>query len=241
LSEAYLTSDRDPECSGELNLGFTREDIEDNVAENRRRFLSHLVGESPFRLVTVRQFHSNVAAVISNTNPAATQDADGMMTQVHGMVLGILTADCIPVLVADPQRRVVAAFHAGWRGTVTRVVELGIEKMRREFGSNPNHLVAAIGPGIRSCCYVVGEEVIGRFGSEFGYADALVSTKVNGLGFYLDLVQANRRQLLDAGVQPESIDLIGDCTSCRADIFFSHRQSGGRAGRMMAAIGIQSA
>jgi hypothetical protein len=187
---------------------------------------------------------------------------DGQITSEPGLLMGIQTADCIPVLVADRKRRAVGAFHAGWRGTVKRIVELGVGRMRLEFGSRPEDLIAAIGPGIGSCCYAVGEEVLSEFESQFQYARELfrevystdvVRTKYPmlfltqrapghspiGPELHLDLVEANRRQLLDAGLKPRAIHAVGGCTSCQTELFFSHRASRGHAGRLMAVIGIK--
>ena len=187
---------------------------------------------------------------------------DGLMTDEPGLLLGIQTADCIAVLVADRKRRAVAAFHAGWRGTVQRIVESGIGRMRLQFGSRPEDLVAAIGPGIGPCCYSVGEEVLSEFESQFAYARELfcevydsdpVRTRYPmlfltqrapghspiGPSLHLNLAEANRRQLLAAGLKPRSIHLVGGCTSCQPELFFSHRGSQGHAGRMMSLIGIR--
>jgi hypothetical protein len=186
---------------------------------------------------------------------------DGLMTDEPGLLLAIQTADCIPVLVADRRRRAVAAFHAGWRGTVKRIVESGIGRMRLEFGSRPEDLIAAIGPGIGRCCYAVGEEVLSSFESQFSYAGELfheVDTtdpirikypmlfltqrapghSEIGPRLHLDLVEANRRQLLDAGLKARLIKVVGGCTNCHPELFFSHRAAEGRTGRMMSAIGI---
>jgi hypothetical protein len=184
------------------------------------------------------------------------------MTSQPGLLLGIQTADCIPVLVADRRRKAVAAFHAGWRGTVRRIVENGIGRMRLEFGSQPEDLVAAIGPGVGQCCYGVGEEVFSEFESQFTYGSELFR-KVDssdpvlarypmmfltqrapghsslGPALHLDLVEANRRQLLAAGLQPGAIQSVGACTNCHPELFFSHRGSRGRCGRMMSVIGIR--
>jgi YfiH family protein len=166
------------------------------------------------------------------------------------------------VLVADRKRRVVGAFHAGWRGTVKRIVETGVGRMRLEFGSRAEDLVAAIGPGVGACCYGVGEEVLSEFESQFLYARELFHEVYStdavrnkypmlfltqcapghspiGPSLHLDLVEANRRQLLDAGLKPTAIHLVGGCTSCQPELFFSHRASRGHAGRMMAVIGIR--
>jgi len=173
----------------------------------------------------------------------------------------VQTADCTPVLVADRRRRVVAAFHAGWRGTVKRIVERGIGRMRLEFGSRPEDLIAAIGPGIGACCYPVGEEVLSEFESQFGYAHELfhevsdtdpVRAKYPmlfltqrapghssiGPALHLDVAEANRRQLLAAGLRPKAIAMVGGCTVCQHELFFSHRASKGRCGRMLSVIGI---
>jgi YfiH family protein len=188
--------------------------------------------------------------------------ADGIITAERGLLIGIQTADCIPVLVADRKRRVVAAFHAGWRGTVKRIVEIGVGRMRFEFGSRPQDLIAAIGPGVGPCCYAVGEEVQSEFDSQFAYSRELFHEVYSadavhnkypmlfltqcapghspiGPSLHLDLTEANRRQLLDAGLSRRSIYLTRGCTNCETDLFFSHRASRGYAGRMMAVIGLK--
>jgi YfiH family protein len=224
----------------ELNLGFTAADDAESVRENRLRFAEAVTGSRETPLITARQVHSNVS-VVANDSGLAGCEADGLMTSQTGVQLGILTADCIPVLVADPVKRAVAAFHAGWRGTVQRIVEHGIAQMRTEFGSDPADLVAAIGPGIGQCCYIVGGEVRERFGAEFSYADELFSRAddESSSEMRLDLIAANRRQLLYAGLNPEAVAVVGGCTACQPDLFYSHRASGGRAGRMMAVIGVR--
>jgi YfiH family protein len=180
------------------------------------------------------------------------------------LLLAVQTADCIPVLVADRRQHIVAAFHAGWRGTVKRIVETGIGRLRLVFGSRPQDLIAAIGPGASACCYAVGEEVLSEFESQFTYARELfhevfasdpIKTKYPmlfltqrapghspiGPSLHADLVEANRRQLLDCGLSPRSIQIVGGCTQCQQDLFFSHRASHGYTGRMMAVIGIRKA
>jgi len=224
---------------GELNLGFTATDSAENVRENRRRFVQEISGNSETRLATVRQVHSNRAVVLEPgfSGWDAAPEADGMMTGERGVLLGILTADCVPVLVVDPVVRVVAGFHAGWRGTSGRIVELGVGQMQREFGSEPGRLLAAIGPAIGGCCYAVGAEVIGQFEDRFGYADELFTRSDDETR--LDLIEANRRQLLAAGLDAGSVAVVGGCTSCHPDLYYSHRASGGHAGRMMAVVGIR--
>ena len=247
VSRAYLADAE--KLEGELNLGFTLADEAENVRENRSRLVEAVTGSRETPLVTVRQVHSNRSVVVRRPEllPGVTPEADGLMTSESGILLGILTADCVPVLVADRERRVVAAFHAGWRGTVQRIVELGVARMQEEFGlgrgSGPGALMAAIGPGIGSCCYAVGDEVRAEFGRQFSYAAELLTETAaedgGQPGLQLDLMEANRRQLLDAGLTPESIELVGGCTACQPELFFSHRATRGRAGRMMAVIGIR--
>jgi|CZKZ01.1.fsa_nt_gi YfiH family protein len=260
VSRAYCADD----AAGELNLGFTAEDSREAVVRNRSLLAEAVSADAATPLVAVRQFHSSVVHKATAADAAREQPwkADGQLTDEPGLLLGIQTADCIPVLVADRKRRVVGAFHAGWRGTVKRIVETGVGRMRLEFGSRAEDLVAAIGPGVGACCYGVGEEVLSEFESQFLYARELFHEVYStdavrnkypmlfltqcapghspiGPSLHLDLVEANRRQLLDAGLKPTAIHLVGGCTSCQPELFFSHRASRGHAGRMMAVIGIR--
>jgi YfiH family protein len=228
------------------------------------------------RLVTMRQIHSGLVRVVETGDGAlegrletaegrAVLRGDGTMTDVAGIILGAQTADCVPVLVADVRRRVVAAFHAGWRGTLRRIVERGIGTMRLRYGSRPQDLIAAVGPAIGPCCYSVGEEVRGEFGSQFGYAGQLFSDVYDsdpvrerypllfltarapghsniGPQIHLDLWEANRRQLVDAGIPAKRIAVVGECTACArvgGELkYFSHRGESGFAGRMMGVVGV---
>lgn len=249
--------------AGELNLGFTPSDTEKNVRENRRRFLEAVTGNPESTLVTLKQIHSNLTRKITAAAEAdVLHRADGLMTDRPGILLGIQTADCIPVMIADTRRKAVAIFHAGWRGTLKRIVEGGIGRMRLEFRSRPEDLIAAIDPGIAQCCYSVGEEVRAEFTSQFAYAPQLFCEVYDsdpvrekypllfltarapghspiGPSLHLDLFEANRRQLLDAGLHPQSIHVLGHCTSCQTNRYFSHRAEHGFAGRMLSVIGIQ--
>lgn len=231
------------EARGDLNLGFTAEDEAERVGENRRRLAAMATGSAETRLAVIRQIHSGISVELRAGEPLWSEapQADGVLSDQAGVLLAVQTADCIPVLVADPERRVVAAFHAGWRGTVQRIVEQGVARLCAEFGCAPERLVAAIGPGIGGCCYAVGEELRARFGEQFAYADALFRRADEGVfpdGLFLDLTEANRRQLLDAGVGDERIEQVGGCTACQTERFFSWRAQRGRTGRMMSVIGI---
>jgi YfiH family protein len=257
----------------ELNLGWTPEDPAATVGENRGRFTAALQGKRSAILVTVRQFHGGLVRAVENGHgPLSTPEGkavlrgDGLMTDLPGLLLAIQTADCVPVLVADKRTHAVAAFHAGWRGTLARIVERGIGTMQLQYGSRPQDLVAAIGPAIGACCFAVGEEVRFEFESQFAYAPELFSEVYDsdpvrekypmlfltarapghsniGPQIHLDLVEANRRQLLDAGVRASQISLVGECTSCTrvaggSRKYFSHRAEHGFTGRMLSAIGV---
>jgi hypothetical protein len=259
VSKAYRTEQR----AGELNLGFTASDARDDVLENRRRFLETLGAENA-DLLTLRQIHSSLVRRVLRADLRREQPwkGDGFMTDAPGVLLAIQTADCIPVLVADVKRKAVAAFHAGWRGTLKRIAENGVGRMRVEFRSRPENLVAAIGPGIGGCCYAVGEEVRSEFRSQFAYAEELF-TEVSdsdpvrekypllfltarapghsnlGPQLHLDLMEANRRQLLDAGLRADAITVVGDCTRCQNNRYFSYRAEQGFTGRLLSVVGVR--
>ncbi len=249
-----------------LNLGLTPADEKKAVLHNRELFAQALrvidASGAPWPLIQVKQIHSSIVQRADGT-AAGPLTGDGLITNTPGLLLAVKTADCTPVLVVDARRRVVGAFHAGWRGTAARVVEKGVGEMRRQFGSDPSDLRAAVGPCIRKCCYVVGPEVEAEFESQFSYARELfhevfnsnslhvrypllfLNQRAPGHGdpaseMHLDLVEANRRQLEDAGLAADHIEIIEGCTACDTTRFFSHRAEFGKTGRMMAAIGIMS-
>jgi len=268
VSRAYCAGNAPglPAGAGELNLGFTAADDRAHVVRNRRLLAEAVTGDARTPILALRQFHSNlvVDATPSDALRPAPRRADGQITADPGLLLAIQTADCIPVLVADRRQRIVAAFHAGWRGAAKRIVETGIGRLRLLYGSRPRDLIAAIGPGASACCYAVGEELLSEFESQFAYARELfhevfssdpIKTRYPmlfltqrapghlalGPSLHADLVLANRRQLLDCGLAPRSIQIVGGCTQCQQDLFFSHRASHGHTGRMMAVIGIREA
>jgi polyphenol oxidase len=251
-----------------LNLGFTKDDSKAAVERNRAAFLAGLGAKTqPNResglwpLVTARQVHSDIIRLVDSTHESQLV-GDGLITDKPGLLLGIQTADCLPIILVDPKRRAVGVFHAGWRGTVKRIVEKGVGEMRRRFGSRARDLRAAIGPGIHGCCYEVGPEVRDQFESQFAYAEKLfreveesnpvrekypmlfLTARAPGHSelpkkIYLDLVEANRQQLLAVGVPAKSIEASPLCTNCRTDLLFSYRAEKGKTGRMMGAVGIR--
>jgi polyphenol oxidase len=253
---------------GDLNLGFTKDDAKAAVERNRAAFLQELGAitkargaQTSWPLITIRQIHSDIIRFVDSP-PEEPLVGDGLITSTAGLLLTVQTADCIPIILVDAKRHAAGVFHAGWRGTVKRIVEKGIGEMRRYFGSRPRDLKASIGPGIQGCCYEVGEEVRINFESQFEYGTKLfrevkdsdpvrekypllfLTARAPGHSelptrIFLDLVEANRRQLLAAGVPKKNIDASPFCTNCNPDAFFSYRAEKGKTGRMMAAVGIR--
>jgi YfiH family protein len=247
-----------------LNLGFTKNDSRATVERNRaalERNVGAVTGKKLWPLITLRQIHSDLIHCVSKP-PQDQLVGDGLITDTPTILLAIQTADCLPVVLVDTKRCAVGVFHAGWRGTVKRIVEKGVGEMRGCFGTRPKDVKAAIGPGIHGCCYQVGEEVRVNFESQFAYAAKLfrevkesdpvrekypllfLTARAPGhselpTNIFLDLVEANRRQLMDAGVSPRNIYASPLCTSCRTDLLFSHRAEKGVTGRMMALAGIR--
>jgi polyphenol oxidase len=247
-----------------LNLGFTKQDSRSAVERNRANFLRELgaiSGRKLWPLVSIRQIHSDLIHCVSEL-PKEPLVGDGLITSMPGILVGIQTADCLPVILVDTKQRAVGVFHAGWRGTVKRIVEKGVGEMRRYFGTLPRNIKVAIGPGIHACCFDVGPEVRQQFESQFAYADKLfreskesdpvrekypllfLTARAPGHSelptkIFLDLVEANRRQLIDAGVSPKNISASALCTASRPDLLFSYRAEKGVTGRMMGVASIK--
>ncbi|MGH9450971.1 MAG: peptidoglycan editing factor PgeF [Terriglobia bacterium] len=263
-----------PPAAG-LNLGDAGSTQRASVVKNRRVFFDAL-RVAGFSLASLRQIHS--AEVFEagkgrtlEYRPAGYEFApqaqpercsgDAMLTREEGVLLSIRTADCLPILIVDPQLRAIAAIHAGWRGALKRVTGKTIGEMRRLYGSKPEGLFAALGPCIRPCCYEVGEEVVDGFTARFvnsakyfkkrtgggpgKQSPSFLSMmppghdRATGSGFCLDLAASARDQLRSAGLLPSHIQEAGFCTSCRTDLFFSYRKEGSATGRIMAVIGIR--
>jgi polyphenol oxidase len=247
------------EIEGEkvLNLGAVEWDKRENVEENRKRFQS-TVGASDLDFVSLHQIHSDVVRIFDAT-PGKQCKGDALATNRAGLLLGVRTADCSPVLVVDPKKRVVAAIHAGWRGTLARIVAKTIGQMQMEFGSEPKDLLAAIGPTIGGCCYEVGTEVAADFSAKFSNASEFfdelrTGDEPNPLQWLnmmppghqpppkkvlLDLKKANRLQLLEAGVREGNIFVSELCTSCDVGRLFSYRKEGAMSGRLLAVVGMR--
>jgi purine-nucleoside/S-methyl-5'-thioadenosine phosphorylase / adenosine deaminase len=268
----------------DLNLGFTKDDRKATVERNRAAFLheigacgdsrprlpalsregsgrAKLDGKALWPLITLRQIHSDIIRCVESV-PEESLTGDGLITSIPGLLLAIQTADCLPVILVDTRRRVVGVFHAGWRGTVSRIVEKGVGEMHRCFATNPRDIKAAIGPGIGGCCYEVGEEVRIKFESQFEYGASLfretkdsdpvrekypllfLTARAPGHSelpkkIFLDLVEANRQQLMAAGVPKKNIEASPLCTNCHPELLFSYRAEKGKTGRMIGVAGIR--
>jgi len=248
-----------------LNLGFTEWDSRDRVLENRKNFFASLNARK-MRVVGLRQIHSDIIHVVGAADIPQGQQApkgDALITREPGVLLVVQTADCIPILLADTKHHAVAAIHSGWRGTAQRSAEKALGRMQMEFGTRPQDVIAALGPGIGRCCYEVGHEVVKEFAAKFPNAREWFGGPFGALEngdndsnwlpwltmrppghappaprAQLDLIAANRAMLTAAGIAPDKIQSSGFCTSCRTDLFFSYRREQ-TTGRLMAAIGIR--
>jgi hypothetical protein len=233
------------DCST-MNLSFTRGDAVCDVRENHRLF-ARAVGYDISELVLTDQVHStNIRRVGAGDcgevflEHRSIRETDGLVTNEKNVVLMTFFADCVPLLFYDPVRQAVGNAHSGWRGTVQKMGEKMVERMGREFGSDPEDLRAVIGPSICQACYEVDEAVIREFDLAFDekYWDDIYEKKENG-HYQLDLWQANRIVLEEAGLRPEHICVSGVCTYENPKQLFSHRFTNGRRGNLCAVIGLR--
>jgi YfiH family protein len=228
-----------------LNLAGFNEDTAENIYENRRRFL--LLFDNEWALASCWQMHSADVRLVHTVEDTRQPEkalgetvyCDALTTRTPGILLGIKTADCVPVLLADTRTGACAAVHAGWRGTLQSIVARTADRMRAEFGTEASDIYAAIGPAARACCYEVGSDVIDAFHEAFPGSAGLFERTREGHAL-VDLHRANREQLIEAGVAAERIYTAPLCTMCRTDLFFSYRREKrtlGRVGRLMSVIG----
>ena len=224
-----------------LNLGLARGDDPDCVRENYRRFLG-AIGASGSRLAMCNQVHGSTVRTITTADTKTELyhklgcEADGLMTAIPGVTLVVFSADCIPVLLYDPVRWVIAAVHAGWRGTAAGIVTVAVERMGDVYGCKPENILAAIGPGIGPCCFETHEDVPNAITAALSTAALpYISIMANGK-FSVDLKGINARRLEQAGLDPANIALCAHCTCCGEDKFWSHRRQGDGRGSMAAMI-----
>lgn len=185
-------------------------------------------------LTTLKQIHSSRVVDASSLTGHQMTEGDALITNRTGIAIAVKTADCFPILLADPDANVVAAIHAGWRGTVAGIVKTTIEKMGELYECDPRALLAAIGPGIQQCCFEVGPEVAREFAP---WDRKLYCTSRKEM---VDLAAANMHQLVDLGVLQNNIAHAGLCTVDRTDLFYSFRKEHDRAGRMVSWIALRA-
>lgn len=214
-----------------MNLSFSRE-CKQNVEENYRRIQAAIGFSGGFALTN--QQHTDIVKECTKADGFLIyEDAvDGLITDKNGICLTVFIADCVPVLIADPVKRAVAAVHSGWRGTAKGITARAVEQMCERYGTNPKDLVAAVGPCICKCCYEVGQDVYDGFS-----APQFFEKKNNGK-YALDLPFANKSVLEGAGIPPQNIYLSGECTFCKSDLYYSHRATEGKRGNLAAMIEI---
>lgn len=218
----------------------------DNALRLRRNLetIATALDVDPAFVCCARQVHGTGVKCIDavpELNPAepcrVCGEYDALITDRPGITLMIRVADCVPIVLFDPVRRVVAVVHAGWKGTLADIVSATVERMCMHYGCRASDLLGGIGPSIGPCCFNVGADVAEQFRSAPGWSDCV---RVDLNGFRIDLPGANRAALLRCGVLPHNVEMSGYCTACRLDIFFSHRGEQGNTGRFGLFAGLRA-
>jgi YfiH family protein len=225
-----------------LNLGLHTGDDAEKVKHNRQRF-SQAAGVDFAKVTTAEQIHGDKVVAVTAEHAGlgaleynqAIRGVDALITNVPGVPLMLFFADCVPILIADPVHKAIGISHAGWKGTVAAIAAKTVRMMENEYGTRAGDCIAGIGPSIGQCCYEVDEVVVKRL-KEFPYWKELVRPQANR--WQLDLWEANRRQLITAGVLNENIIVSGICTACNTELFFSYRAENGYTGRIGAVISL---
>ena len=224
-----------------LNLSGLDIDSAENLAENRKRFLEAFGGV--YALASSWQTHSASVRIVKNLDDAknGNEKFDAIISNLESVLVGVKTADCVPILLGDVRTKSFAAIHAGWRGTVNSIVKNTVKKMHRVYGTNAEDLICAIGPAASGRHYEVGQEVIDAFRENFSTCGNFFTETREGHAL-VDLHLANKEQILSVGVLPENIFIAPLCTMERTDLFFSHRVEKklyGKTGRLMSVIGLK--
>ncbi len=225
-----------------LNLAGYDEDSAENIAENRRRFLE--VFDADFTIASCWQTHGADVQIVKNLEDAkdGKRKFDALVSDLKNILVGVKTADCVPVLLGDVKTKAFAAVHAGWRGTVDSIVKNAFKTMRETYGTKAKDLICAIGPAATGKNYEVGQDVIDAFERNFSTCGNLFQKTREGHSL-IDLHLANKEQLLNVGVLPENIFTAPFCTMERTDLFFSYRiekKLHGKTGRLLSVIGIKN-
>ncbi len=224
-----------------LNLGFKNGDTKTNITENIKRF-TNAVGLDYMNLVISDQTHGNNIKVIRSGDKGKGffrerdySNIDGLVTNIKGIPLMTMFADCVPIFMVDTVKQVIAVSHAGWKGTKLKIGKKTVHSMIHEYGSNPKDIIAVIGPSIGKCCYEVDKKVVDEFNKNFNNTSEFISAKEKSK-YKLNLWNANKIALKEAGLIDKNIMISNLCTSCNSDLFFSYRKEKGQTGRMGAII-----
>ena len=219
---------------GPMNMSFTH-DSRENVLKNYE-LLCNCVGINTSHLVLSKQTHTNNVKIVDKSHcgvgytKESFQDIDGLITNQSGVALVTQYADCTPLIFCDPVKKVIATSHSGWRGTVKEIGKVTVQKMQKEFGSNPSDIIACIGPCIGKCCYEVDDPVYEAF-QKLEYLNLnKIFTNKGGDKYWLDMVEANKQILLNIGIKEENMDISDLCTNCNSDTLHSHRATKGQRG-----------
>ena len=214
-------------------------EITEKIVANRKKIVSLLGWNNDIHFVIANQTHSdNIEIINKNDNLGwerledAVANCDALITNKKGIVLAVLTADCVPILLLDTKKNVIATIHAGWKGTKSEIVSKTVKKMIDTFDSNPKDIIAGIAPSIGACCYEVDEDVAKHF---FNVPTAYIK---KGKKYMIDLPNINKQQLIQSGLLESNIEMSGICTVCEVDTFFSYRKENGCSGRFMSMIGL---
>lgn len=233
-------------CWSSLNLSFTRGDREEDVRENFHR-IGKAIGVKPENMVFTHQTHTTNVRVVTNkergmgiVRPRDYENVDGLVTNVKDLCLVTFFADCVPLFFLDPVKKVIGLSHSGWKGTVGKIGKNTIRCMEENFGSKPEHILAAIGPSICQECYEVSEEVIDQFRTQFSkeFHGDLFYKKQNGR-YQLNLWKANELIFLESGIKQEHIAITNICTHCNQNLMFSHRATGDKRGNLCAFLALK--
>jgi YfiH family protein len=218
-----------------LNLSFRvgddPETVKDNLCDMKKT-----VGVHDLRIVTMKQMHGEQIIEVKDKALKEAGEGDAMVTEERELFLGVLTADCVPILFTVRGRRLVAVAHAGWRGTLAGVVPKMIHYLKDRYEVDPGSIEAALGPAIGPCCYEIGADVSGPLVRKWGGLAGRCLQSSDGKQF-LDLRELNHLLLQDAGLPPEQIFSVGPCTCCEAGDFFSYRREKKETGRQISFIG----
>jgi hypothetical protein len=205
------------------------------IFEQNRILLAEKLMIRPDQLVFPRQTHTNCVVEVSDIPENEIKETDALVTNKSGICLCVQTADCVPILLFDPVQNVIAAVHAGWRGTVKKIAEIAVQRMEQNYGSLPENIIAAIGPSISPEIYEVGDEVVEEVKLSIPNAEIVLQQNNTGK-FHLNLWEANRQVLLGNGLQPKNIEILGECSFSESEKYYSARKEGIETGRMVSGI-----